>query len=868
MNQTQGVAGWRPSLVAMLAGSLLLLSCRTTTDDGGSPAEAPATESMAPGGSEMESPSPDDSRSAGAGSVSKQRRVVSQSYLESAKRAYDAGDLDAAYTDYAKALQLDPANAEARSKFEELSQRFGSRSDELALSAARAQNRTLVRTQQASVEIDNRWAKAQLAMASEDYDTAVSELEVITQLYQWFPYDLDVSVGREQADGELLRARKLREEKSRADARAREMEIRAEKDVEASVTDTKLEERIEILFAEADNAFARGDYDRAENILNEILALDYENDRAEELRLLAVEARHQKVDEQHNRDYREQWKRVFEEIDRNMVPMTDHIQFPDNWDEIAKRRPREFREVDPGLSAEEQEIRARLSRTTVAPIFEDAPLRDVAAFFQNVTGVNFVVSAAVSANLSEDEQTVTLGDLRPLAADALLNIVTQVKSLVWKVEDGVVKITTPDDLAQDQHLELYNVRDLVNPINDFPGEEISLEPASGLGLFDEEELGDEADTAAINSDRLIQLVQENIAPDSWDPPASIDAKQGTLVVRQSKDVHQQIRQLLDDLRRTTGVSVAIEARFLTVEDNFLEDVGVDLRGLGDDSGGAGAPGRGSSEPLDDFGVPTTGFGTPDNPNGLGTNNDSGVFFNDNSDGNVRARVENLFDLALGSEDTLTNSGGFSAQYTYLDDTQVEAIFRAVRKSERNQSLTAPRLLVANNERASISVINEVSYVKDFDVEIAQAAVIADPIIDIVRDGVILDVKPVVSADRKFVTLELRPTVSVLERPIPTFATTLGSGPPVAIEVPVLSIQRVRTTVTMPDNATLLLGGLKTAEERQLESGIPFLRHIPLLNFFFGRKGSFKAQKNLLILLKARIILTEEFQPVATGFENR
>jgi type II secretory pathway component GspD/PulD (secretin) len=333
-------------------------------------------------------------------------------------------------------------------------------------------------------------------------------------------------------------------------------------------------------------------------------------------------------------------------------------------------------------------------------------------------------------------------------------------------------------------------------------------------------------------------------------------------------IHRQIRQLLDDLRQTTGVLVAIEARFLSVEDNFLEDVGVDLRGLGDDSGGTGRPGRGRSSDLDDFGVPNTGFGTPDNPRGIGTGNDAGVFYDDGSDGNVRARVENLFDLSLGSEDTLTNSGGLTAQYTFLDDTEIEAIFRAVRKSERNQTLTAPRLLVSNNERASISVINEVTYVKDFDVEIAQAAVIADPIMDIVRDGVILDVKPVVSADRKFVTLELRPSVSQLDRPIPTFATTLGTGPPVAIEVPTLQVQRVRTTVTMPDNATLLLGGLKTAEDRKLESGVPFLRNIPILSFFFGRKGSYKAQKNLLILLKARIILMEENQPTAKGFEPR
>jgi len=865
MSRIQGFVRRIPHLCAAIGLLVAGISCSSTEAPPETVSEATATREA---GTQAESPSgapgePQDQM----GRLMRQRKILAQSYAASGQQDMDKGDLSGAYASYAKALELDSRNEAYQQKFSEIQRLLGS-GDDAGSALGREENRILVRKQAASIEIQNRTSRARLAAAQEDYDKAAAELEAALEIYEWFPYDLDVDLPRDLLRAELDNVRNLGAEKQRSDAREKALGLMDEKLQESEESKERLAERIEILFTEADNAFARGDYGKAESLLDEILRLDYENDRADSLRRTAIEARHEKANVETRRSFREEWKKTFEDIDAGMVPMTDHVAFPSNWDEISRRRPREFRQEDPSASAEEQEILNKLARLPVAPIFEDTSLREVAQFFQSVTGVNFVVSAAVSANFTEDEQTVTLGELRPLPARDLLNIVTQVKGLAWKIEDGVVKITTVDDLSQDMVLEIYNVRDLVNPINDFPGEEISLQPATGLGLFDEEDLGDDSDTAAINADRLIQLIQENIAPDRWDPPASIIPKQGTLVVRQAREIHRQIRQLLDDLRQTTGVLVAIEARFLSVEDNFLEDVGVDLRGLGDDSGGTGRPGRGRSSDLDDFGVPNTGFGTPDNPRGIGTGNDAGVFYDDGSDGNVRARVENLFDLSLGSEDTLTNSGGLTAQYTFLDDTEIEAIFRAVRKSERNQTLTAPRLLVSNNERASISVINEVTYVKDFDVEIAQAAVIADPIMDIVRDGVILDVKPVVSADRKFVTLELRPTVSQLDRPIPTFATTLGTGPPVAIEVPTLQVQRVRTTVTMPDNATLLLGGLKTAEDRKLESGVPFLRNIPILSFFFGRKGSYKAQKNLLILLKARIILMEENQPTAKGFEPR
>ena len=44
--------------------------------------------------------------------------------------------------------------------------------------------------------------------------------------------------------------------------------------------------------------------------------------------------------------------------------------------------------------------------------------------------------------------------------------------------------------------------------------------------------------------------------------------------------------------------VDIQARFLKVEDNFLEDIGVDFRGLGQ-------PGLGTNNSFNDFGDPST-----------------------------------------------------------------------------------------------------------------------------------------------------------------------------------------------------------------------------------------------------------------------
>ena len=196
---------------------------------------------------------------------------------------------------------------------------------------------------------------------------------------------------------------------------------------------------------------------------------------------------------------------------------------------------------------------------------------------------------------------------------------------------------------------------------------------------------------------------------------------------------------------------------------------------------------------------------------------------------------------------------------------MEVILRAVEKSERLQEITAPRITVYNTQRANVQVLNQVAYVADYEVEIAQASNIANPVVQTILDGVVLDVRPVVSADRRFIMLELRPTVANLTRPIATFSTSLASGPvtasaPVVIQIPELQVSRVRTTVNMPDGGTLLLGGLKFYEEQTLDVGTPILSDIPILGFMFSRKGQYTNRRDLIILIKATIIDLEELEP--------
>jgi type II secretory pathway component GspD/PulD (secretin) len=174
-------------------------------------------------------------------------------------------------------------------------------------------------------------------------------------------------------------------------------------------------------------------------------------------------------------------------------------------------------------------------------------------------------------------------------------------------------------------------------------------------------------------------------------------------------------------------------------------------------------------------------------------------------------------------------------------------------------VNAPRLTIYNRQRANLSIVNQVSYVKDYDVEVAQTAFIADPLVDVVQDGLTLDVKPTVSYDRKYVQLELQPTVATLLRPIRTFETNLsGLTTPVIIELPEVITRSAATTVTVPDHGYVVIGGLKHVTTKDQRSETPILGQIPIISMLFSRKGRSDEIRDLIIIMHVKIIdLSEE-----------
>ncbi len=158
---------------------------------------------------------------------------------------------------------------------------------------------------------------------------------------------------------------------------------------------------------------------------------------------------------------------------------------------------------------------------------------------------------------------------------------------------------------------------------------------------------------------------------------------------------------------------------------------------------------------------------------------------------------------------------------------------------------------------------------------AQTSFIADPVIGVLQEGILLDVRPIVSADGRFITLETRTATTALSRPIEEFTTYLGQAvglepglgqpsfvpkvTPVTIQIPELEITSTESTSRIPDGGSIMLSGLKTIISQDKQSTTPILGNIPILGFLFSRKGKSEETLHSVAIITASIIDLNERQ---------
>lgn len=862
----------------LLIPALAIASCADMAESDHMPAEAPRGDAamafvdsplaVAQEPATGQEPGDIDPRSAlqDINAIKQKRQLLARNYVKLGDDAMNRGDFQGAASHYADAFQLDAESQDARSGLRRAQAAMGGEGWTWMDSESVVDQQSL-RWAAARLKVEGLMNDGDRAMQTGDFDEAESAYLTAKQALQLSPNIANDSLNMALVDARYEAARENRMKSLEAKRNAETAQAIADAEAEEAAKAEYFQNKVATLFSEANEQFLAGFYSKSLKTLDRILVMDPRNAEARKLQHIANEAWHRDRQTKQANRFREEWQTIFEELKRLPVPPKSAIEFDvEHWKKIDGRLPIDISVESDHIDPVTEAIQAVLNETAIEPRF-DNPVEEVAENLAQYTGVSFVISRAVRDDVDEDAKQVTFSAAQPMpVAQILKNIEAQSGGQVkFVVRNGAVHVISSEEANTGHVLREYEVRSIIRRLPDYDLQEITVSGSGGVE-FEPEALNEDREATLVTEDTLLTI----LGVDDWEEPATAQIQEGTLIVFQQPEKHGEIRKILDDLRMSTNTSVEIRVRFLKVEDSFLQDIGIDFRGLGNQAT-QGVDGLGTNVAFDDFGTDPGAY--------LGTDGSAGFYFTEaNNNVNILGRSENLYDLALGSggnnssflgdqgtiddnsADGLTNSGGLSLQWALLDDAEVEMILRAVQKSKRSEVVTEPRLMVYNASRATLTVANQVSYVSDFDVEIAQAASIAAPIVRVIMDGVFLDVTPVVSSDRRSVSIDVRPTVATLVRPVRTFQTSLGSGSPVTIMLPEVELQKIRTRATVPDGGTLLIGGFKVIDQQDMESGVPFLNKIPLLSFFFQRQGSYESYRRLIILLTANIIIPEEFAP--------
>ena len=561
---------------------------------------------------------------------------------------------------------------------------------------------------------------------------------------------------------------------------------------------------------------------------------------------------------------------VAEDVERSSTPFVGPIEFPTtrDWEDLTKNRTRLQAEGRARATPAELQIQKRMS-VKVKASHRDQPLSAVLDSLAKQADVPIhldMVGLEQEAVRSDTPVTISLD--QSISLKSALKLLLEPLHLDYVIKDEVLKVTSPRLVKGEVYSISYPVADLVIPIPNFSSDGLGitgalrdgyarLSPrngasvqygpppagingvsrASGDASMDPASLaqfqggGNAPATGSTPSipfgaptgggsqadfQSLIDLIQNTVSPQSWNTVGGQGAIQPfatnlSIVVSQTQEVHEEITDLLEQLRRLQDLQVTIEVRFIRLNDTFFERIGVDFdfniqtgvhsplnmtaiptqsnSSLSPSSSGiTTAPGSGSQTiGLDLTGMPGVAKGGGTSAGGLGgttggtsgggtaggaTGGATGGRTGGTTAGQAAAQPspsyfsipfrQNSFGSATvpslpGLPDPATSAANFG--FAILSDIEAYFLIQAAQGNTRSNVMQAPKVTLFNGQNAFISDQTQRPFVTSVVPVVGDFAAAQQPVITVLSEGTAVNVQAVVSSDRRFVRLTLVPFFS-------------------------------------------------------------------------------------------------------------
>lgn len=637
-------------------------------------------------------------------------------------------------------------------------------------------------------------------------------------------------------------------------------------------------------------------YAEALQIVDQVLYLDPNNPTAHILRDAINDVRQYQLYAQYKRLTGRGVQQAEMDTHEALRPPLHIMDFPTDWPAKTYLRTEMGGAME---SPENRRAMAALEGKKIPVQFKGVTLDKALAYIAQNTQVDVNPNWESLKSIGvEPTARVNLSLINDVSAKtALQRVLEQLKTdgssrVDWAVSDGIVSVASAETIKRQTSTLTYNITDLLLEVPDYKdvpeldlarvlARKADLDTRSGP--FAKATQRDERNERLDRIRRITDLIQRTVDPESWretgGDTGSISELNGTLVITQTPRNHAAITGLLSKLREIRSMQINIESRFLLVSQDYFEQIGFNLSvyfNVGSNQVTSAQASDPSLLPSDFFNFagpglrrqvsgqgPTTATAGPLTPSNQATvppDKWSPIGVGGNSFG----LAQGLVPAAGFARDVLSSAPALGIAGQFLDDVQVDFLIKATQVDRRTVTLTAPRITITNGQTSNVYVVTQRAIVTDLTPVTSDSAVGFDPTTGTVSEGVVMLVEAVVSNDRRYVTMNIDTMINTIREIANQAISAVVGGTLVNsattssfIQLPVVTTTRVQTTSTVPDEGTLLLGGQRVVTEIDIETGVPVLSKIPIINRFFTNRLLSKEESTLMILVKPTIIIQTE-----------
>ena len=366
--------------------------------------------------------------------------------------------------------------------------------------------------------------------------------------------------------------------------------------------------------------------------------------------------------------------------------------------------------------------------------------------------------------------------------------------------------------------------------------------------------------------------------------AVFDARTSTVTMRNTSTNHELLESMVDKARASLTPQVSIEARMIEVSENNMKELGFDWL-VGAFSMSHGIYGSGAGSDLTSGGaLPTVNpaTGQPVGSYSLTSGNRSG------STAVTEASLDRLLDVQDASKlggSTLRAPAALSMAGV-LTQPDFQVLLRALAQKKGKAFLSSPNVVTRSGTPARIEIIREFIYPTEYDPpelpnsvgnnydpnippdqqdqgggQLGFPVTPATPTAFEMRPlGTILEAEPVVSPDGS--VIEMNFNLSHVEfsgfvnygQPITTpIVNALGQPDLITLTdnrifQPVFEIRHLKTSTSVYDGQTIVVGGFSSENRTLVDDKTPLLGDLPLLGRFFKSNVESSDRRILLFLM--------------------